>query len=46
MICAKENPGTGDVVWAVRHMRKDQIGKKRQPRKIELFEAVKELQVP
>ena len=48
MIRTKGEPGTGDVVQAVRHMRKinSQIAKVVSPREDELFEAAKELQVP
>ena len=48
MIRAKGEPGTGDVVQAVRHMRKinSQIAKVVSLREDELFEAAKELQVP
>ena len=48
MIRTKGEPGTGDVVQAVRHMRKinSQIAKVVSLRKDELFEAAKELQVP
>ena len=48
MIRTKEEPGTGDVVQAVRHMRKinSQIAKVVSLREDELFEAAKELQVP
>lgn len=48
MIRTKGEPGTGDVVQAVRHMRKinSQIGKVVSLREDELFEAAKELQVP
>ena len=44
----KGEPGTGDVVQAVRHMRKinSQIAKVVSLREDELFEAAKELQVP
>ena len=47
MIRTKGEPGTGDVVQAVRHMRKinSQIAKVVSLRKDELFEAAKELQV-
>ena len=48
MIRTKGEPGTGDVVQAVRHMRKinSQIAKVVSLREDELFEAAKELQVP
>lgn len=48
MIRTKGEPGTGDVVQAVRHMRKinSQIAKVVNLREDELFEAAKELQVP
>lgn len=48
MIRTKGEPGTGDIVQAVRHMRKmnSQIAKVVSLRKDELFEAAKELQVP
>lgn len=48
MIRTKGEPGTGDVVQAVRHMRKinSQIAKIVSLREDELFEAAKELQVP
>lgn len=48
MIRTKGEPGTGDVVQAVRHMRKinRQIAKVVSLREDELFEAAKELQVP
>lgn len=48
MIRTKGEPGTGDVVRAVRHMRKinSQIAKVVSLREDELFEATKELQVP
>ena len=48
MIRTKGEPGTGDVVQAVRHMRKinSQIAKVVSLRKDELLEAAKELQVP
>lgn len=48
MIRTKGEPGTGDVVQAVRHMRKinSQIAKVVSLREDELFEASKELQVP
>ena len=47
MIRTKGEPGTGDVVQAVRHMRKinSQIAKVVSLREDELFEAAKELQV-
>ena len=48
MIRTKGEPGTGDVVQAVRHMRKicRQIREVASLRKDELFEAAKELAVP
>ena len=48
MIRTKGEPGTGDVVQAVQHMRKinGQIGKVASLQTDELFEAAKELQVP
>lgn len=48
MIRTKGEPGTGDVVQAVRHMRKinSQIAKVVSLLEDELFEAAKELQVP
>ena len=48
MIRTKGEPGTGDIVQAVRHMRKmnSQIAKVSSLREDELFEAAKELQVP
>ena len=48
MIRTKGEPCTGDVVQAVRHMRKinSQIAKVVSLREDELFEAAKELQVP
>ena len=48
MIRTKGEPGTGDVVQAVRHMRKinSQIAKVVSLREDELFEAAKELQGP
>lgn len=48
MIRTKGEPGTGDVVQAVRHMRKinGQISALAAMRKEELFQAAKELQVP
>lgn len=48
MIRTKGEPGTGDVVQAVRHIRiiNSQIKKVQNLRKDELFEAAKELQVP
>lgn len=48
MIRTKGEPGTGDVVQAVRHMRKisRQIHELTALRDDELFEAAKELQVP
>lgn len=48
MIRTKGEPGTGDVVQAVQHMRKinGQIAKVASLQTDELFEAAKELQVP
>ena len=48
MIRTKGEPGTGDVVQAVRHMRKmnAQINQLVSMKKDELFEAAKQLQVP
>lgn len=48
MIRTKGEPGTGDVVQAVRHMRKvnAEIRRVASMRDDELFEAAKELQVP
>lgn len=48
MIRTKGEPGTGDVVQAVQHMRKinGQIAKVTSLQTDELFEAAKELQVP
>lgn len=48
MIRTKGEPGTGDVVQAVRHMRKmnSQIAAITAMREDELFQAAKELQVP
>lgn len=48
MIRTKGEPGTGDVVQAVRHMRKmnQEIAKLVSIREDELFQAAKELQVP
>lgn len=48
MIRTKGEPGTGDVVQAVQHMRKinGQIAKVASLQPDELFEAAKELQVP
>ena len=48
MIRAKGEPGTGDIVQAVRHMRKmnSEIAKLTSMREDELFEAAKTLQVP
>ncbi|MDD6062054.1 MAG: pyridoxal 5'-phosphate synthase lyase subunit PdxS [Oscillospiraceae bacterium] len=48
MIRTKGEPGTGDVVQAVRHMRKmnAEIRKITSMRKDELFEEAKQLQVP
>lgn len=48
MIRTKGEPGTGDIIQAVRHMRKmnSEIACIASMRKDELFEAAKELQVP
>lgn len=48
MIRTKGEPGTGDVIQAVRHIRtmNAEISKIRSMRKDEIFEAAKELQVP
>ena len=48
MIRTKGEPGTGDIVQAVRHMRKmnSEIEKLTSMREDELFEAAKTLQVP
>ena len=48
MIRTKGEPGTGDIVQAVRHMRKmnSQIARLVSMREDELFEAAKELRVP
>lgn len=48
MIRTKGEPGTGDIVQAVRHMRKmnSEIAKLASMREDELFEAAKTLQVP
>ena len=48
MIRTKGEPGTGDIVQAVRHMRmmNSEIAKLASMRKDELFEAAKQLQVP
>ena len=48
MIRTKGEPGTGDVVQAVRHMRKMQseIARLTSMREDELYEAAKQLQVP
>ena len=48
MIRTKGDPGTGDIVQAVRHMRKmnSEIKKLTSMREDELFEAAKVLQVP
>lgn len=48
MIRTKGEPGTGDIVQAVRHMRKmnSEIAKISSMRRDELFEAAKNLQVP
>lgn len=48
MIRTKGEPGTGDIVQAVRHMRKmnQEIARLTSMREDELFQAAKELQVP
>lgn len=48
MIRTKGEPGTGDIVQAVRHMRKmnSEIARIQGMREDELFEAAKQLQVP
>lgn len=48
MIRTKGEPGTGDIVQSVRHMRKmnSEIAKLTSMREDELFEAAKNLQVP
>ena len=48
MIRTKGEPGTGDVVQAVRHMRKmnSEIAQIKGMREDELFEAAKQMQVP
>lgn len=48
MIRTKGEPGTGDIVQAVRHMRKmnQEIARLTALREDELFQAAKELQVP
>ena len=48
MIRTKGEPGTGDIVQAVRHMRKmnSQIAQLVSMREAELFEAAKQLRVP
>ena len=48
MVRTKGEPGTGDIVQAVRHMRKmnSEISKLVSMREDELFEAAKQLQVP
>ena len=48
MIRTKGEPGTGDIVQAVRHMRKmnSELAKLTSMREDELFEAAKTLQVP
>lgn len=48
MIRTKGEPGTGDIVQAVRHMRKmnSQIAQLVSMREDELFEAAKQLRVP
>lgn len=48
MICTKGEPGTGDVVQAVRHMRamNSEIRRVQNLREDELYEAAKQLKVP
>ena len=48
MIRIKGEPGTGDIIQAVRHMRKmnSEIARLTSMREDELFEAAKQLQVP
>ena len=48
MIRTKGEPGTGDIVQAVRHMRmmNSEIARIKGMREDELFEAAKQLQVP
>lgn len=48
MIRTKGEPGTGDIVQAVRHMRliNQQIGRMQSLRKDELYQAAKDLEVP
>lgn len=48
MIRTKGEPGTGDIIQAVRHMRKmnSEIARISSMREDELFEAAKSLQVP
>lgn len=48
MIRTKGEPGTGDIIQAVRHMRKmnSEIARITSMREDELFEAAKQLQVP
>lgn len=48
MIRTKGEPGTGDIIQAVRHMRKmnSEIARLTSLREDELFEAAKQLQVP
>ena len=48
MIRTKGEPGTGDIIQAVRHMRKmnSEIARIGSMRKDELYEAAKQLQVP
>ena len=48
MIRTKGEPGTGDIIQAVRHMRKmnSEIARISSMREDELFEAAKNLQVP
>ncbi len=48
MIRTKGEPGTGDIIQAVRHMRKmnSEIARLTSMREDELFEAAKQLQVP
>lgn len=48
MIRTKGEPGTGDIIQAVRHMRKmnSEVARLTSMREDELFEAAKQLQVP
>ena len=48
MIRTKGEPGTGDIIQAVRHLRamNAEIARIRSMRRDEIFEAAKELQVP